>query len=250
MSEIIPVRIPKSDVKVAESDSSFESRVVALALEKMKADDIENAEAYHLADIEVEGDDYVALMRYHSRKTEDRQADRETIEATMAQMQTDDEFVPEFSVDQEQIDQEQQEFEQEAVKPSSAYSGPWETAQLTLDVVQACALMDVVNFTMNLVQQTGLMSETIARSLGVLNNYCVKNLCALDEDAIKEAVAAGKPVQVDLKPEFKAHFEQWIKESTELYMKQRELMRKRIVAAKTMPQGGFGPSAPGGGLIL
>ena len=228
----------RSSFKVSESNPGFEQAIIDAANEKLVKDGCDPSE-YRLGDIGVDGDKFVALM---IRK--DQGADEV-------------EFALGEEVPVEESPRADAEQEPDQARPSAAYEGPWADRKFEIDVVQMCAILDLVNYAMMISRPTdqggmGAITETLPRSLGVVNNLCIRNTCVIDQDEIREAVESGRRVEIGLDDDFKQHFDSWMTESLALFEKQFGSARKKVVQAKMMPGPGFDPRGGSGkgGLVI
>ena len=235
------VEIPKSSTNVTETSPKFESTLLTMANQILEDEGIDPS-SYRLADIDIDEDSYIVRMAASV-------VSEETLDGS-CHCENHDDRVEDHRYESSNEDLSSIE-DPSQVKPSAAYDGPWEEKKFEMDIVQLCALMDIINFTMVVAKPPpegpGMITETLPRSLAVLNNFCIKNVCIVDEDEIRKAVESGKQIQISPDPSFDDHFTKWMKESTDLFEKQR--VSKKIVQAKMMPGAGFDPKGgPGVGL--
>jgi len=248
IKETFEIHFSRDEIPVSESSSRFES-IVSQRVEEMLVSKGGDPSWYRLADIGVDDDGYTVIMKRIDAALKEDVEEAMTLDDILRE---DVGGGVEFDIDGEEVSPEVGGDEESEVKPSAAYEGPWEERKFEMDIVQLCALMDMVNFCMTMAKPPpegpGMITETLPRSLSVMNSFCIRNACVIDEEKVREAVERGKQLVISPDPDFDQHFQNWMRESVELFEKQYGAARKKVVQARMMPGAGFdpkgGPSGP------
>jgi len=245
--DVIEVFIGSNEIRSSEDSSKFEDEIKAKVEEHLVADGIDPA-FYRPADIVPHDGGYFIIMKFDRKKFDEvNKGDDEGVEFYIPEDQDGAELDLETSGEGDHPLPERNS----NPRPSSAYDGAWSDRKFEIDVVQMCAILDVVNFAMEVsrpVEQGGMgaITETLPRSLGVVNNLCIKNTCLVDEEEVRRSVEAGRPVELQLDDGFKEHFKKWVDESVALFEEQYgSHRRKKVVQARMMPGQGFDPRGKG-----
>jgi hypothetical protein len=239
MKDTVEISFLRDDIPVSETNSKFES-IISLRAEEALVSMGGDPSWYRLSDIGIDDVGYTVIMK---------KIDGALREEVQGASYFDEAFDEGASNDVEfSLDEESPEVggdEESEVKPSAAYDGPWEERKFEMDIVQICALMDIVNFCMSMAKPPpegpGMITETLPRSLSVMNNFCIRNACVIDEEKVMEAVRQGKQLAISPDPDFDHHFQNWMKESIDLFEERHGAARKKVVQARMMPGAGFDP---------
>lgn len=134
------------------------------------------------------------------------------------------------------------------IEKSNAYEGPWSDKIFELDIAQASALFEVVQFCDYMVKVTQMITPVAARSLQECQKFILENFTEFNADDIKAHHASPeKPLEIKINDDFAAHLKKWQEESVEIFEKLVQEVEKKpkIVTANMVPQAGFDPRGPG-----
>lgn len=130
---------------------------------------------------------------------------------------------------------------------SIAYNGPWADKEFKMDIAQAAAFFEVVQFMEYLVRKTEMATPIAMRSAQECQRFIVENLCDFDQETILQQENKDEPIKIKLKDEFAEHLKNWQEESIKLFEERVAQTKKKpeIVKATMMPKDGFDLKGPG-----
>lgn len=143
--------------------------------------------------------------------------------------------------------------EEQPMEKSVAYNGPWSDKKFELDIAQAVAFFESIQFCDYLIKLTQAVTPVAARSVQECQRYILENFTKFNiEDFKTKEIDPNEPLKIELTDEFEAHVKQWQEESMKIFEKLVAESKKKpqIVSATMMPKDGFDPKGPAGGLKL
>ena len=228
MSETIQVGLKISEVGASPGDSSFEEKCLAAASKKA-AEQVSEWEGIGLNDIDVLPEGVVVHLKREAPKSPKVEVDMTPIAAPDG---GDWPVGEEISAEEVQAPVEGPPGGFVTIEDSEAYKGPLGEAKYELDVVDLCAMLDVMGFAQQIAQAAGATSPTIARSMKKLEMTLAGHI-AIDDPATKQRRPSD---------EFLQHMNNWMRESTEMFEKAVSQGQKKVVRAQMVPGPDFDPT--------
>ena len=232
MSDTFQVELSISEIGVGPGDSSFEAKCLAKAREKaseLAAEMLAEWEGVGLRDIDVRSDDsvYVILKREVPRAVEVEVAPTPPVED--GGWPVGEEIAPEGEAEP-QVEGPPEGFV--TIEDSEAYKGPLGDQRYEMDIVDLCAMLDVMGFAQQIAAAAGATSPTIARSMKKL------------EVTLAGHIAVDDPETQQRRPsdDFLQHMNSWMRESTEMFEKAVAQGQKKVVRAQMVPGPDFDPT--------
>lgn len=230
MPDTFQVELSISEIGVGPGDSSFEAKCLAKAREKaseLKAEVLAEWEDVGVRDIDVRSNDSVYVILKRQAAPAPRSVEDPTPEEGV-------ETPSEWPVGEEIAEGGEDEPDDGfvTIEDSAAYKGPLGESRFEFDVVDLCAMLDVMGFCQQIAQVAGATSPTIARSMKKL------------ELALAGHIAIDDPETKQKRPsdEFLGHMNAWMRESTEMFEKAVARGQKKVVRAQMVPGPDFDPT--------
>ena len=227
MSETIQVELTESDVGVAVGTSSFEERCFAVASEK-SADRVSEWEGVGLHDIDLR-DDGTIIVSLKRDTPKVPKVDASPIPETQDGGWPVGEEIP---AEEAQAPVEGPPDGFVSIEDSEAYKGPLGDSKYEMDIVDLCAVLDVMGFAQHIAQAAGATSPTIARSMKKLEVTLAGHI-TIDDPETKQRRPSD---------DFLQHMNSWMKESTEMFEKAVSQGQKKVVRAQMVPGPDFDPT--------
>lgn len=260
MSDVIRVKISLSEVGVRPESGEFEQRCLEVASAKVAGDVAKSDDSvvlpevllrHRVVDIDVEGDDVIVILGEkpaskvdiagdnladgHLSLVGDEDGRDTTCDVDVCECGNDYEAHIDGACGHDHTAEVEVVASAEAadiaIEDSAAWEGELQSVQFQVDVLDLCALLDLMGFAQQLSQATGAISPTIRRSLMKLEAMLAANIGEESENG------GTKPSDA-----FLQHMNAWMTESTELFNQAVTANKRRIVRAEMMPGAGFDPS--------
>lgn len=226
MSDSIKVNLSVAEVGVRPGDSAFEEKCLQAAQEKAVGV-VSDWERVGLHDIEVDGDAVVVHLR---------RSEAAPVPPPMPDSPPAEDWPVGEPVEQPQSEEAAPGPSSEeifvSIEGSAAYEGPLGDRRFEVDIVDLCAMLDVMGFTQQIAQAAGATSPTIARSLKKLEMMLAGYIATEDAESKQKRPS----------DEFLQHMNVWMKESSEMFEKVMAQQQKRVVRAQMVPGPNFDPT--------
>ena len=228
--------IPKSEIEKMSGD--LEEKICNIIESSFSKTDDNTYKTWGLHDIKEEEDKYIAVLNVVTKEELQDALDSNSDGCSCCS-----------DCSEETCENIEQNNESPLFGKSAAYEGPWSDKKFELDIAQALAFFETVQFCDYLIKLTKAITPVAARSVQecqrfILENFTEFNVTQLDG---KTPENANKPLEIKIKDEFADHLKVWQAESLEIFEKiiKEEKKKPQIVQATMMPQSGFDPKGPG-----
>lgn len=236
MQDILKVRVPKSVVSEMPNNLSFDEKLYKIvgdmdgldAYEKWDIHDIKEEAEYFLVLLKLELD----VPKAEEIIIDDKECCSDCSDCAECQEHKQEDSDPEMPL---------------VYDKSVAYDGPWADKKFELDIAQAAAMFEVVQFCDYMIKISQMITPVAARSLQECQKYVLENFTDFDTEQMKDHQAnPGKPLEIKINDDFAHHLKKWQEESVEIFEKiVKEAEKKpQIVTANMVPQAGFDPKGP------